>query len=102
MAKALALNKTYNLDSYADGSARNKFLLNNNLLVIYPEKDNSGGILTVVIPKESYNLSEDFKKYCPERSLLDFIQKCLILEPTKRLSVEAAMEHEFIKKTFFE
>lgn len=101
LAKAMALNKAHNLDVLGEGSARHKFLLNNSLVCIKSEKETvDGGFMTVVIPKSTYKLADEYLPYCHERSLLDFIEKCVSLDPSKRLTVEAALEHDFLKKNF--
>ena len=102
LAKAMAINKVYNLDIFGDGKSRQKFLLNNNLVCIRTASEHvEGERFTIVIPKENFKLADEFTGYLHEKCLLDFIEKCIIMDPSKRLSVESALEHEFIKKSYF-
>jgi serine/threonine protein kinase len=101
LVKAMSINRVFNLDYLGEGSARHKFLLNNSVVCLRSEKETvDGGLITVVIPKGDFKLADEFLPYCYEKSVLDFIEKCVNIDPTKRLTVEGALEHEFLKKNF--
>ena len=101
MAKALAINKQYSFDLFSDATKKKKFMLNNNLLFI-----SSGAVrgsvedLEVIIPRSEFDIATELKKHYCDVQLIDFIQKCLALDPVMRLSAEDALEHEFVKKAF--
>lgn len=101
LVKAMAINKVYNLDIFNDGKSKKKFTLNNQLVCVRNESKNPDNqSLSVIIPKEKYKLGDELSSFCTDRSLIDFIEKCLILDPSRRMSVEMAFEHEFIKKNY--
>ena len=100
MAKALAINRQANFDQLSDANKRKKFMLNNNLLFISNEAGR-GSIedMEIVVPKPDYDLVLELKRSFCDLALIDFVQRCLVIDPAVRLGVEDALEHEFIKRT---
>lgn len=100
LAKALAINKQVNFDLLSDANKKKKFMLNNNLIFIANEAGR-GTVedMEVIVPKPDYDLVLELKKNFCDLALIDFIQKCLLIDPAARLTVEDALEHEFIKRT---
>jgi len=99
MAKALAINRLNNFDILSDANKKKKFMLNNNLLFISNDAGR-GSVedLEVVIPKNDFDLVLDLKKNFCDLALIDFIQRCLVIDPALRISVDTALDHEFLKR----
>lgn len=93
-AKALAINKEYNIEFFKKGVHYNK-----NLLVKkYLYKANLDYNNDIIIPKNDFCFKESLEDLNIEPDLIDFIQKCLLLEPKERLTPEKALNHPFLKK----
>ena len=50
-----------------------------------------------MVPKADYCLHDVLVKSGASVKLADFVQKCLIAHPAKRITVEQALKHEFVK-----
>ena len=96
LAKAMAINSAYNADLFIMGNQFKKLMLKGK----YLNNSNSMGRIVgidVVFPNTKYEFKEELSSTgCPE-SLVDFIMKCLILNPVERMSVEEALDHPFLK-----
>ena len=97
LAKALAINKFYSTDLFADGTKRKKYVTSNGLF--FSESSNRKE-WDIVVPKLDYEPFADLKAAGYDPCLISFIEKCLVLDPMNRMTVESALEHEFLKKTF--
>ena len=101
LAKAFAINKCYTTDLFSDGNKKKRYLTPNGLIC------NEVGMtrkevkeLDVIIPKLDFEFLQELKKFGCDNSLMDFVEKSLALDPLCRLTVDEALEHEFIKKAF--
>ncbi len=99
MAKALAINRQINFDQLSDATKRKKYLISNMLFV--SNEAGRGGVeeMEVVIPRGDFDFVRELKKNMCDLSLIDFIQKCLLIDPGMRISIEDAIEHEFVKRS---
>ncbi len=98
-AKALALHNSLDFRLFSDGPKFRKYIGQNGLLQIGDVKEQSRPLSKVVIPKEGVNFSAELAQVCPNADLVDFILRCLVLDPAKRLMVGQAVEHPFVKQT---
>lgn len=97
IAKALAINKTMACDMYCQGTNYNNLVAKNKFLIL-----SSGMVLRktdteLAIPNRYYNFNDELKKLGCKAELIDFIIKCLRLNPGERLTPEEGLEHPFIK-----
>ena len=95
VAKALALNDTFDINLYKEGSEARNLLFGRKFLKVKKE-----GIedLDLVVPKKGKNLKTILKELKISPELSDFIQKCLKLNPIERISPETALNHKFFTK----
>lgn len=101
LAKAFAINKSYATDLFADGSKKKKYLTPNGLICLETTASRRDmKEFQVIVPKLEFDFLQEFKKYNYDGAVADFIEKCLSLDPLSRLTVEEALEHEFIKKSY--
>lgn len=92
-AKALSINKDFNVDFYKSGVHFKKNLLLKRFLV----KENLDLSNEIIIPKENYSFRECLESFNLDSGLIDFIEKCLLLDPRERLTPEKALDHSFLK-----
>jgi serine/threonine protein kinase len=97
LAKAFAINRNYSVELFADGTKRKKYITPSGLL--FAELSNQRE-WDIVIPKIDHEPFADLKAAGCEPCLISFIEKCLILDPMNRMTVDIAMDHEFLKKNF--
>lgn len=100
LAKAFAINRIYTTELFADGSKKKRYLTPNGFICLDDGNSRENRELEVVIPKFEFEFLQDLKKFGCDSALMDFIEKCLALDPLCRLSVDEAFDHEFLKKTF--
>ena len=92
-AKALSINKEFNINFYKSGVHFNKNLILKKFLV----KENLDLSNDIILPKNDFNFKEYLIGIGIESNLIDFIQKCLLLDPKERLTPEKALDHPFLK-----
>ena len=95
VAKALAINNSANCGLFANGNnyqniTKNKLLVTNTLR-------NSTADSEVITPNHNYSLSDELKSFGYETELIDFVQRCLKLDPNERMTPEEGLNHPFLK-----
>lgn len=97
LAKALAINNVYNADLFVNGNQFKKLMIKGK----YLNNNNSLGSrvigIDVVFPNTKYDFKEELAQYNCHEQLIDFIEKCLILNPVERMEVDEALNHPFLK-----
>ena len=56
--------------------------------------------MLIIVPQDSYDFDNDLLNHVKEPLLVDFIKKCLILDPERRMNIEEAFTHPFLRKRF--
>ena len=97
-AKALSINNSLDFKMFADGKKWKQNFGQNGLLSIGAESSEKG-IGKVVIPREGVDFKAELAEVCDSSELIDFVRRCLILDPIKRLRIEDAGDHSFLKNT---
>lgn len=97
-AKALALGNSLEFRLFNDGKKFRKYVGQNGLLQIGDAKEQRP-LCKAVIPKEGVDFRSELSHACPHPELADFIRRCLALDPGRRLRVEEAAEHPFLRQT---
>ena len=59
-----------------------------------------GPEFNLVVPRNDFDFVADLKEQLCDVLLIDFIRKCLEMDPAQRLKVEDALKHPFVLKTF--
>ena len=96
LIKAMAINKTSNLKSF---TIRNKnFASWKEGFPILEEKGNGEDIIQYVLPRADYQFENEILKHGGQPILVDFIKKCLILDPKYRMTPSEAKNHRFLKQ----
>lgn len=99
MAKALAINKVYDLKMFQEGPRRKNYINNYGLLAIpHTDQRADDNLTEMVIPLKGYDLFGEINWQTEQQGLLSFIQGCLVLDPTRRIKVEDALVHPFLKQ----
>ena len=97
IAKAMAINKTATIEIYSDGTNYNNIVARNRFLLL------STGTLArrvdteLAVPNKFYNFGDEFKQLGFRAELVDFILKCLRLNPAERMTPEEGLEHPLLK-----
>lgn len=97
-SKALSLNNSLDFRMFADGKKYRNYVGQNGLLQIVDANEQNRPLAKAVIPREGIDFRDELSLSCPHPDLVDFIRRCLILDPAKRLKVEDAVEHPFLKQ----
>ena len=97
LAKALAINRVFHFKLFPDGRRRSHLINNYGLLTINNSQSGFGTSSEVVIPLKGFSLAGSQECSKEKQALVNFIQDCLVMDPAKRLKVEDAMNHQFIK-----
>ena len=101
LAKAFAINKSYSTELFADGSKKKRYLTPYGFICLEsPNSRPEAKELEIIVPKFEFAFLQELKKFGCDNSLMDFLEKCLALDPLCRLTVDEAFEHEFLKKSF--
>ena len=95
--KALAINNSVNFKFFTDGKKAKKYFGQNGLLTINESKVTEKGFIKTILPKEGIDFRSELINVFSSLELSDFTRKCLILDPAKRLKIEEAIEHPFLK-----
>lgn len=98
VAKAMAINQIYNTNLFSKGSTWKKFVIKGRYLNNC-NKLNRSGEVDVVFPNKDYDFKMELMSLGCHDLLVDFITKCLILNPVERMTVEEALEHPFLSLT---
>lgn len=94
IAKMFAVCKNTPINLYESGKAYNNFVQEN---LLTRNCKATGYELEVLMPKSDYSIDSVLAKHGASSELIDFIKKCLVLDRNKRMSVEDALAHDFIK-----
>lgn len=94
LAKGIALDQKFNCSRFTESQKQKSLLIGGSLL----QTSTSNGFLEIYVPKKSNGINEEMLKVLPDHQLVDFISKCLEIDPFQRLTVEQAMSHPFLKK----
>ena len=100
LAKAMAINNCSEIGMFSDGKKWAKNMNVNGLLTIN-ENNNSfadRSLLKTIIHKDKVDFKSQLLSQTSSPELVDFILKCLILDPSKRIKIEDLIEHSFLKK----
>lgn len=102
LAKALAVNRVYDFKMFQEGRRRKNYINNYGLLAIsdHAERGLDQNLTEVVLPLKGYELFGDLQWSKDNHLVIDFIHQCLVLDPSKRLRVEEALVHPFLKQKF--
>ena len=101
LAKAFSINHCFTPELFFDGSKRKKYTTTSSLLFVEPKQPRTEmSEIDIVLPRLDFDLSVELRPERCDRSLMQFVQKCLQLDPINRLSVEEALNHEFLTKSF--
>lgn len=99
-AKALAINNSVDFRMFSDGKKGKAYLTSNGLLSVpssRAENQPPSQVSYIVIPRDGVDFRAELAGVCPLPELADFIRQCLLLEPGKRLKIDDALEHPFLK-----
>lgn len=97
LVKAMAINRTSDLNCFKN--IRATHYLRDNFLVI-SEHNFDEDTIQVILPNMKMNFINELIENCREPLLVDFIKKCLLLDPSQRITPELAMKHPFLRKKF--
>lgn len=102
LAKALAINKVYDFKMFQEGRRRKNYINNYGLLAITDQAERGAdlNVTEVVLPLKNFDAFADVHWSKENQHVLDFIHQCLNLDPHKRLRVEEASTHPFMKQKF--
>ena len=96
VVKAMALNGLTDIRMFRDGKIWSSIMINDKFIGLIKGNKNSDW-LSLFIPNMEYNFDQQLRARGCDDFLIDFIRKCLIIDPNKRMTVEEAFEHQFIK-----
>lgn len=100
-AKALSINNSIDFKMFSDGKKFKNYISYNGFIsVVDGSKNTEKGLSKVVIPKERCNFKAELGAICPNTDLIEFIRRCLILDPAKRMTIEEAAESPFLRQSF--
>ena len=94
--KAMTINNCFDLncfDAQIDQFLVNKYFVATN-------QDSNQEIYDIILPVKNFKIENEIYKFHQDKLLIDFIKKCLVLDPKKRLTPENARIHPFMKKKF--
>lgn len=98
LAKALSINHVYDFKMFQEGRRRKNYINNYGLISIPPsERGSDANQVEVVIPLRGYDLFNEKNASKDTVFLMGFVNQCLVLDPSKRMKVEEALNHPFLK-----
>lgn len=97
IAKMFAVCKDTPLSFFEDGKAY-KNLVQENLICRSNRNSSNGYEVEVMLPKTDYTIEGVLKEHEATDELIDFIKRCIVVDRTKRLTVEEALSHSFIRQ----
>ena len=101
IVKAMAINQTFSADHFADGKKASKYLSPQGFVIIEHRASRPDpSDLEVIVPRFEYDISSELKKVGCDSSLINFIVRCLAFDPGHRITVEEALDHEFVKRSY--
>lgn len=102
LAKAMAINRVYDFKMFQEGRRRKNYINNYGLLAItdQAERGVDHNVIEVVLPMKGYEPFAGIQWSKDNHHVIDFIHQCLTLDPSKRLRVEEALVHPFLKQKF--
>lgn len=102
LAKALAINKVYDFKIFQEGRRRKNYVNSYGLLAITDqvERGVDSNTTEVVVPLRGFEPFADTQWTKENQFVIDFIKQCLNLDPARRLRVEEAATHPFMKQKF--
>jgi serine/threonine protein kinase len=100
LAKALSVNRVYDFKMFQEGRRRKNYINNYGLLAItdHVERGLDPNVTEVVIPLKGFEPFGELQWSKENHNAIDFIHQCLLLDPAKRLRVEEALVHPFLKQ----
>lgn len=96
IALMTAISKNTSLSVFADGKYYASYV-QENLVCRTNKNTNNIYEIEVILPKENYSIDKILQQHKAAPDLIDFVKKCLVLDPSKRMSVEEALNHRFLK-----
>lgn len=97
IAKAMAINKTTTIDLFSSGTNYNNIVTKNRFLILSTGMPMKKSDTELALPNKNYNFGDEFKQIGYRSELVDFIMKCLRLNPGERMTPEEALEHSLMK-----
>ncbi len=97
IAKALAINKQYDLSLYKNGKGKDSVILKNRYLYLESKEE---GSFEVILPKENFSIRKELQDLEVDEDLIDLVEKCLKLNPIERPTCQEALNHVFMIKNF--
>jgi serine/threonine protein kinase len=94
--KAMTINNFFDLncfDKYSEGFLTEDFFVTLNANFNQDSYD-------IILPVKNFKIEEEIEKFHQDKLLIDFIKKCLIIDPKIRLTPENARTHPFMKKKY--
>lgn len=71
----------------------------NNLPIIQPI--NADNAFSTIIPCQKYDFLGELKNYTNNEDLIDFMMKCLKMNPKERMTPEEGLNHPLITQNYF-
>ena len=96
--KILAINKIFKFSCFENFGSF--FFFENEIPVLRNEANFDKNKEHFIIPKFSFNIENEIFDICGDNDLVDFVMRCLKLDPNERLTVEEGLKHFFVKKEF--
>lgn len=99
LAKALSLNHIYDFKMFQEGRRRKNYINNYGLISISAsDRGSDVNQIEVVIPLKGFDMFSGVQFTKEYTHVINFVQQCLVLDPTKRIKVEDALNHPFLKQ----
>ena len=95
LIKAMAINNSFDLNCF--DAEISKSLIDDYFI---GSEDFINETIKIVLPNRIFNIEDEIMKYHNDKVLIDFIKRCLVLDPKKRLTPGNARLHPFMKKKF--
>ena len=101
LAKAFSINHCFTPELFSDGTKKKKYLTSTNLLFVEQKAARGEAAeVEIVVPRLDFDLTNELRHEKCDRSLVNLIQRCLVLDPGCRITVEEALNHEFLLRGF--
>lgn len=96
LAKIFAISKNTPLSIFETGKSYAN-LIQENFICRNNNNNNHSYEVEVLLPKVDYNIDSILKEHKASPELIDFIKRCLVADKAKRMTVEEALYHDFVK-----
>ena len=97
--KAMSINNIIDFQFFNDTKKYPKYFSQNGFILIPDQTGNERGYYRTAFPKEGIDFKSEVSLLTENKSLVDFIVKCLVFDPIHRLTIEEAIDHPFIKSS---